>query len=248
MTVIAPTRNDPLDRITRVLLERSCPQRVALFGSRARGDAHEGSDYDIMVVVEDASDKGLETRMREAVSELGESVDIIVRDARRFEEDRDDVGTMVYAVEHEGRILYGPPLSPRVVREPRPGRPRSIGSWMRRADNDFWAVEVGLKEPAPRWDTMCSHAHQGIEKLLKCVLIAAGTPPPRDHDLLKLLVLCPADIRDDEELQRSCGVLSKVWPLSRYPEGPEPTPEEGAEAVAHARTARVVLMRHLKLA
>jgi HEPN domain-containing protein/predicted nucleotidyltransferase len=243
--MIAPTRNDPLDRITRVLVERFRPQRVALFGSRARGDAHEGSDYDIMVVVEDASEKGLEVLRREVVA--GESVDIIVRDARGFEEDRDDVGTMVYAVEHEGRILYGPPLSPRVVREPRPGAPRSLALWQRRADNDFHAMELGARDTAPPWDTVCFHAHQGVEKLLKCALIAAGTPPPREHDVLKLLALCPAGIRDNEELQHCCRVLSEAWPKTRYPEGPEPTPEEGAEAVERARSARVALMRHLKI-
>ena len=181
--MIAPTRNDPLDRITRVLVDRFHPERVALFGSRARGDSHEGSDYDIMVVVEDASEDGLESRMRDAVAECGASVDITVRDARGFEEDRDDVGTLVYAVEHEGRILYGPPLSPRLVSEPRPRTPRSLGMWLRRADNDFHALELGLKDPAPPWDTICFHAHQGIEKLLKCTLIAAGTPPPRSRIL-----------------------------------------------------------------
>lgn len=239
--MIAPTRNDPLDRITRVLVERFRPQRVALFGSRARGDAHDASDYDIMVVVEDASQPGLEGRMRDAVSGCGASVDIIVRDARRFEEDRDDVGTMVYAVEHGGRILYGPPLSPRLVREPRPGAPRSLGMWRRRAENHFHAMELGVRDPAPPWDTICFHAHQGVEKFLKCALIAASTPPPREHDLLKLLALCHPGIRDNEELQRCCRVLSAVWPKSRYPEGPEPTPEEGAEAVAHARIARTML-------
>ncbi len=30
-------------------------QRLLLFGSRARGDAHEGSDYDILIVVDQRS-------------------------------------------------------------------------------------------------------------------------------------------------------------------------------------------------
>jgi uncharacterized protein len=32
-------------------------KKLILFGSRARGDAHEGSDYDLAVVVSDLSDR-----------------------------------------------------------------------------------------------------------------------------------------------------------------------------------------------
>lgn len=41
---------DPaLDRIVR-LLQRYEPERIILFGSRARGDADEHSDYDLIVI------------------------------------------------------------------------------------------------------------------------------------------------------------------------------------------------------
>src|SRR4051794_13942954 len=32
-------------------------ERVVLFGSRARGDAHEGSDYDVAVFLKDLTDR-----------------------------------------------------------------------------------------------------------------------------------------------------------------------------------------------
>ncbi|HEU4996709.1 MAG TPA: nucleotidyltransferase domain-containing protein [Gemmatimonadaceae bacterium] len=123
---------DPaLDRAVRLIAERCRPLRILLFGSRARGDAHEDSDYDIMLVVESPTSE-LELRAHEAAHEAGVSADVIVRSAARFEEDRDDVGTLVYAAEHEGRLLYGPPLVPRRVGEP-DGTPRSVSAWLRRA-------------------------------------------------------------------------------------------------------------------
>lgn len=247
--MIAPqVSHDPLDRITRVLVEKFRPLRVALFGSRARGDARPDSDYDIMVVVEDATEEGLESRMRDAVAGCGVHVEIVIHDLEEFEADRGDVGTFVYAVENEGRILYGPPLSPKRVREPEPGGPRSLGLWIRRADNDFRALDLGLKDGAPPWDTICFHAHQGIEKLLKSALIAAGTPPPRTHELKQLLARCPVELREHDQLLVAVRVLSAMWPKSRYPKHPEPTAKEGREAVARAQAARDVLMRHLKRA
>ena len=36
--------------ITRRIVEGFHPQRVVLFGSRARGDAREDSDYDVLIV------------------------------------------------------------------------------------------------------------------------------------------------------------------------------------------------------
>ena len=47
-------KNDPvLAEIVRRLLKAYEPQRIYLFGSKARGDAGPDSDYDLMVVVPD---------------------------------------------------------------------------------------------------------------------------------------------------------------------------------------------------
>jgi HEPN domain-containing protein/predicted nucleotidyltransferase len=245
--MIAPlVAHDPvLDRITRTIVEHFHPVRIALFGSRARGDAYDDSDYDIMVVAE-RPDDDLGSQIYEAIRDIKASVDIVVRDAARFEEDRDDVGTLVYAVEHEGRILYGPPLAPKRVRERPRGAPRSLRAWLRRADNDFRNMEHALTIAEIPWDTICFHAHQCTEKLLKGVLIAGHMPPPRHHELPELLSLCPPELRENEELRSACAYLYKLWPRSRYPEAEEPTEAEGAEAVARALSAREILLRAIE--
>src|SRR5438094_365740 len=105
--MIATIANDPvLERITRTIVERFQPLRIALFGSRARGDARAHSDYDLMVIVEDMSDD-LEEQIHSAAAGCGASVDVFVQTAAGFEEDRDDVGTTAYMVDHEGRTVYG---------------------------------------------------------------------------------------------------------------------------------------------
>jgi HEPN domain-containing protein/predicted nucleotidyltransferase len=252
--MIAPLidRDAVLDRMVRTIVERFHPLRIALFGRRARGDAHDDSDYVLMVIVERA-ETGLQMAIHAAIVDIA-SVDVVVRTAAQFEENRDDVGTLVYVVEHEGRIVYGPELAPMRVRERPLGRPRSLVSWLRRVDSDFKVVDDLLKSPDPVWDAICFHAHQGVEKLLKCVLIAGHTPPPRIHDLNELLGMCPRELRDNAALRGACAFLYVLWPQTRYPEdetevfaedAPEPTAEQGAEAVAHARAAREILMSAL---
>ncbi|MEX2153996.1 MAG: nucleotidyltransferase domain-containing protein [Gemmatimonadaceae bacterium] len=107
----APTiAADPiLDRVTRAIADRIRPIRISLFGSRSRGDAREDSDYDLMVVVDDQAGADVEGAIHEAIRATGASVDIVVRTASRFEEDRDDVGTLVYAVERDGRCTVRTP-------------------------------------------------------------------------------------------------------------------------------------------
>jgi len=236
---------DPiLERVTRAIADRIRPIRISLFGSRSRGDAREDSDYDLMVVIDDQAGADVEAAIHEAIRATGASVDVVVRTTSRFEEDRDDVGTLVYAVEQEGRTLYGAEPGPKRVRERR-GPPRSLGAWTRRADNDFANLDLALTHPQPPWDTVCFHAHQCVEKLLKSVLIAGRVAPPRSHDLEELLALCPAELRDDSRLRVACHVLNEIWPKTRYPEADEPTAEEGAAVVASAREARVILMQAL---
>ena len=50
--LLAEPRTDPiLDEIVERLVAAYQPQRIYLFGSKARGDAGPDSDYDLMVIV-----------------------------------------------------------------------------------------------------------------------------------------------------------------------------------------------------
>jgi uncharacterized protein len=78
-------------------------ERVVLFGSRARGQAHEDSDYDVAVFIKDMSDRWLEfDRLADLGSnildETGESVHAIPYGASAY----DDRTSLMREIRYEG--------------------------------------------------------------------------------------------------------------------------------------------------
>ena len=68
----------------RLLLARRFPiQRLALFGSWARGDAHEDSDVDVLVEVDPSIGMGFVELAEELETALGRHADLISRRAIR---------------------------------------------------------------------------------------------------------------------------------------------------------------------
>jgi uncharacterized protein len=62
-------------RIVRV----ADPAKIVLFGSRARGDAREDSDYDLLVIVDDATNRrALRIAIRRSFDDLAVAADVIV--------------------------------------------------------------------------------------------------------------------------------------------------------------------------
>ena len=92
--------------LLRVLREWN-PDRIQLFGSRARGDANPDSDWDILVVVPEASlvpaDPLVPWRLRR---DSGVRADVIVYSAREFEAERDVPNTLAYEAASAGIALY----------------------------------------------------------------------------------------------------------------------------------------------
>jgi predicted nucleotidyltransferase len=82
--------------------------RVVLFGSRARGEASVGSDYDVLVVEPAVENSAIEsTRLRDELDDLRTPIDIVVVSedvARRRAVVR---GTVVDRALREGRVLVG---------------------------------------------------------------------------------------------------------------------------------------------
>jgi uncharacterized protein len=241
----AATSDDHLDRITEVIVEQARPRRVVLFGSRARGDANEWSDYDVMVEIDRDDAQASSVAIRTAFGEHHLSADVIIRTPTQFAEKCDDVGTLDYWIAREGRVVHSTDRSEvggrpfvRRVGEPRPGVPRSLDDWLARSERDFREFKNSLASVDPVWDAICFHAHQGVEKLLKGMLVATHTPPLRTHELEKLLDLCPSELKTNAGLRADCKVLVDLYPKSRYPEQPEPTEEEAVGAVAAAHRIR----------
>ena len=244
--VLAAPRTDPqLDVLVSAIVEHIRPELILLFGSRARGDAHEHSDYDIMLVVRDDADV---ERASKSVLKMQEPMpiraDVFACTVSQYERQQHDPGLLAWLVSREGRLLYShgtvPQRSARTdrVRET-PTEGRDI--WISRAESDFQAAINLLGSAQPSWDAVCFHAHASIEKLLKALIVAHGSYPPRIHGLKDLMALLPAGIRKDSQLIAAAEVLDGLFPKSRYADKPMPTPEEAREGFEAARVARAWL-------
>jgi predicted nucleotidyltransferase len=96
-----------IERAGRALIgAASAPARVILFGSRARGDADEGSDFDFLVIESEVDDRLAEAvKLRRALRGLGVAVDVIVMDEGLVERRSKVRGTMVDRALREGRVV-----------------------------------------------------------------------------------------------------------------------------------------------
>jgi predicted nucleotidyltransferase len=106
---LAVVLDDPtLREITRRLVETYRPERIYLFGSRARGTAGADSDYDLLVVVADDVSPALRrgARAYEALWGLPTSGDILVWTRTAFAERLHLRASLPSTVEREGRVLY----------------------------------------------------------------------------------------------------------------------------------------------
>lgn len=76
-------------------------------------------------------------------------------------------------------------------------------AWVAKADHDLLNIRNNLVADDVPWDTVCFHAQQAGEKLLKAYLLARGMAPERTHDLVKLLSGCTRSTRPSMILSRS---------------------------------------------
>ncbi len=98
---------DSLRRMTDLLVESAQPKRIILFGSRARGETREGSDFDIMVIEECVGDRIAEmVRLSRILRPLRIPFDLLVVSEEKFEYWRDTPGNIYFEASTGGKILY----------------------------------------------------------------------------------------------------------------------------------------------
>ncbi|MEO5375707.1 MAG: nucleotidyltransferase domain-containing protein [Alphaproteobacteria bacterium] len=99
--IVPPALLDPVVAYFR-------PRRVILFGSQARGDAHEDSDYDLLVIVDDDTPPEKLTLKAgyEAKRGCGYAADVFPVRESIFQRRRHIVGTLSEAAETDGKVVY----------------------------------------------------------------------------------------------------------------------------------------------
>lgn len=80
--------------------------RVLLFGSRARGEAGDQSDFDVLMIEPEVADAAAESvRLRRELRGLGVPIDVVVVDEAKVERRRMVRGTMIEQAWRDGRLL-----------------------------------------------------------------------------------------------------------------------------------------------
>lgn len=96
-----------INHMAQRLIDLFHPEKIILFGSHAVGQADADSDIDLLVVVDDASDRrALRIAMRRALNGMGLPKDVVVLTSREFETKRNIPGTIAYPAAREGKTLY----------------------------------------------------------------------------------------------------------------------------------------------
>jgi len=106
---MATVSSELLQEIVERLARGLQPERIYLFGSRAREQAGEDSDIDLLVVVPDSD---LPRHRREAISYdllwgLTVPVDVIVLTRAEFQRASRVKTSLASTVQVEGEVLYG---------------------------------------------------------------------------------------------------------------------------------------------
>jgi len=102
-------KRDPvLGEIVRRLVEAYHPERIYLFGSKARDDAGPDSDYDLLVVVpDDAPPESRRSRLAyQVLWGTGAAADVLVWPRARFESRLHLKASLPATVLREGRLLH----------------------------------------------------------------------------------------------------------------------------------------------
>ena len=104
MTMLAAQDTSSIDPLLARLREHYRPLEIWLFGSRARGDAHATSDWDIAAIVADDSPAALfdPATAWKLLRYDNFGVDVVVFPRSEFDEDRHTPNSIPFAVAHEG--------------------------------------------------------------------------------------------------------------------------------------------------
>lgn len=97
-----------LAHIVERLVDAYQPERIYLFGSKARGDAGPDSDFDLLVVVPDdaPADRKRSRLAYERLWGIGTAADVLVWTQERFESRAHLRASLPGTILREGRLLY----------------------------------------------------------------------------------------------------------------------------------------------
>jgi len=99
---------EKVQMVVQRLIEVARPKKIILFGSYVRGDATRDSDLDVLVVTshEVESPRRESVRLRNSLSDINMTMDIVVVPFSRFEALREKVGLIYREADRHGKVVY----------------------------------------------------------------------------------------------------------------------------------------------
>ena len=222
------------------IVEYFKPQRVILFGSKARGEAGPDSDIDLMVVVDDHTppEKLSLAARAEVRRNYRRPADVFPIRATVFERDRSIIGTLAAEADIDGIVVCGSPKGPRPMKTPDPrARWQVVERWLRVAANGRQTIMVCLGADPPLVASAAFHCQQAAEKLLKGFHVLAGKRFRKTHSLEDLGAAAEASFPDIADLVTAVRAWTSWVGVFRYPSSdgsaePEPDQDELGRAIA----------------
>lgn len=198
-----------LDQMVRAVVDEVAPERIILFGSRAREDAMPESDYDLIVVESEAFGKGRsrhaeEARLYRALAGINASTDVLVYCEDEVDFWRGSLNHILARALREGKVLYEQSQARRCsMSDPKQGREHLQARELLLARELLHAAELdlsalrGMENADVFADEIYGfHVQQAVEKSFKAWLALLGEKYPTTHDLERLLE--PLKARDLE--------------------------------------------------
>ncbi|MBI3753816.1 MAG: nucleotidyltransferase domain-containing protein [Deltaproteobacteria bacterium] len=100
--------NEQINQVINAIIKGYHPKKIILFGSYACGNPTRDSDIDLLVVKDDEMPAIKRNRVvRSYLKNVTVPVDVVVKSSNEFEMYKDVIGTVVYAANKYGKVLYG---------------------------------------------------------------------------------------------------------------------------------------------
>ncbi len=96
-----------LNTIVRRIVETAQPEKIVLFGSRARGDARKNSDYDFLVIKDSVEPPHRrEVPLYLALADVHVPIEVVVYTPEEVNDWREVPQAFVTTALREGRVVY----------------------------------------------------------------------------------------------------------------------------------------------
>ena len=216
LTLVATSKADSKAvAVARAVYDAVLPERVILFGSRARGDYRPDSDIDLLII-SDGPSKGRYMKAQSAASEAAHRIyggyfgaDLVWMPREKYMECRVGINHLAAQAARDGVDMNG-------EKEEYERDPETAFDWadvrqrVINADRELIALEWQIEGNMPQ-EVTGFHAQQTLENILKGWISAFGGEYGNTHDLGELMGI----IRDNPQENETPAGEELAW-LTEY--------------------------------